>query len=86
MLLTNHLNSLSLLLIEQIDASHGVSIPVFSIFDIDGLPVSLPSTLIYQDICLDGAINKYIAVTPNDNNTVWFLSYLDEYIYDTIML
>ena len=59
--------------------SYGQSIPVFSIFDVDGLPVSLPGTLESQDICLGGKINKFIAVTPDDENVRWFLSHLEDY-------
>eukprot|EP01084_Bolivina_argentea_P158331 275823_1 len=61
--------------------TYGQSIPVFSIFDVDGLPVSLPGTLDSQDICLGPKINKYIAVTPNNDNTRWFLSHLEEYYF-----
>ena len=61
--------------------TYGESVPIFSIFDVDGLPVSLPGTIDAQDICLGNKINKFIAVTPNDDNTRWFLSHLEEYYH-----
>eukprot|EP01083_Nonionella_stella_P020203 56003_1 len=69
-------------IIEQ-DMTYGISVPVFSIFDVAGLPVSLPGTLDSQDICFGHEINKYIGVTPDDDDTRWFLSHLAEY-YDYV--
>ena len=69
--------------IENQPVTYGISVPVFSIFDVDGLPVSLPGTLDAQDICLNDSgivkINKFIAVTPDDQNTRWFLGELENY-------
>ena len=60
---------------------YGLSIPVFSVFNLDGFPVSLPGTLDAQDICLGKEINKRIAVTPNDADTRWFLGELEKYYH-----
>eukprot|EP01083_Nonionella_stella_P314863 1135806_1 len=40
--------------------TYGISVPIFSVFDVDGLSVSLPGTIDSQNICFGQKINKYI--------------------------
>ena len=68
--------------IEQIPMQYGVSVPVFSTLDVGGrfaASASLPGVIRRQDICYGSEINKYIAVTPHNNDTEWFLGELDKF-------